>query len=48
MLRWVIAGYVLAAGAVLLRWLGVVSGIIADRDRCAVARGSHPLIRVMR
>jgi hypothetical protein len=39
----VIVGYVLTAGAVLLRWLDVVSGIIADCDRCAVARGSHPL-----
>ena len=32
MLRWVIAGYVLAAGAVLLRWLGVAvaAGTLAD------------------
>jgi hypothetical protein len=28
-LRWVIAGYVSAAGAVLMSWLCVVSGMIA-------------------
>ena len=41
-----IAGYVLAAGAVLPRWLSVVSGIIAECDRCAA--GGALRIRVMR
>ena len=35
-----IAGYVLAAGVVLLRWLAAVSGIIAGCDRCAAAGGA--------
>jgi hypothetical protein len=35
--RW----HVLAAGAVLPRWLGVVSGIIAGCDRCAAAGGAE-------
>jgi hypothetical protein len=35
-----IAGYVLAAGAVLPRWLSVGSGIIAGCDRCAAAGGT--------
>jgi hypothetical protein len=34
-LRRVIAGYVLAAGVVLMSWLCVVSGMIAGCDRCA-------------
>jgi hypothetical protein len=42
-----IAGYVLAAGAVLPRWLSVVSGIIAGCDRCAPAgRIQHDLHEV--
>ena len=34
-LRRVIAGYVSAAGVVLMPWLCVVSGMIAGCDRCA-------------
>jgi hypothetical protein len=41
-LRWVITGYVSAAGAVLMSWLCVVSGMIAGCVRCAAGafRGS--------
>ena len=41
-LRWVIAGYVSAAGAVLVSWLCVVSGMIAGCVRRAARafRGS--------
>ena len=36
-LRCVVVGYVLAAGAVWPRWLSVVSGMLAGCDRCAAA-----------
>ena len=38
LLRYVMDGYVLAAGVVLPWWLSVVSGMIAGCERCA-ARG---------